>query len=250
MPSTFVTAVLRLCFPASTMPTVPGSASDMTALSQASKGGSTASTKTPQHPTGIVATLLARRLVGDGQVEGGVTYHLARAGDWSNILLALDTMPDIPESTTVSLLKQVVQGQQQRQRQPLEPVVGGGADNRAVLPDLPSFLASFLRAPSTPSTVRRELAIQLGATEALPVLNVLDAWLSWWTRRQPAASSSSINGSDGPKRSRKQRLAVDPFEIAVASDASEGEELPPTVDQVRAQPVGGGGGSPKLHDSI
>lgn len=70
IPSAFVTAVLRLCFP---------EASDVEAEAGSSK-------TTRQHPTGIVSYLLERHLVGDGQIIGGVTQNLARAGDWVRLL--------------------------------------------------------------------------------------------------------------------------------------------------------------------
>lgn len=40
------------------------------------------SKKVWRHPTGILAFLLERQLVGDSVLHGGVTKYLARAGDW------------------------------------------------------------------------------------------------------------------------------------------------------------------------
>lgn len=68
VPSTFVTALLRLCF--------PGFVSSHLDLR------TTPSTRVFKHPTGIVAYLLEHKLVGDSMVEGGVTRFLARSGDW------------------------------------------------------------------------------------------------------------------------------------------------------------------------
>lgn len=228
MPSTFVTAVLRLCFPASTDVKV-GPKTYIAAATALSQPGKTETV--PQHPVGIVSALLARRLVGDGQIEGGVTRYLARAGDWANILLALDTMPDIPESTTVSLLKQVVAQQQQGAVADTTSTSSTGTlPQRA--PELAAFLASFLRAPSTPATLRHELASQIGAAEALPILRVLDAWLSWWTRRRVNGDVVSDTSQPAHPAGHKQRLAIDPFAIPSKADV-DGEELPPTVEQVR-----------------
>lgn len=68
LPSSFVTAVLRLCF--------PGYLNSNTDVRFAT------STKIWKHPTRLVAYLLEQKLVGDGMVEGGVTRFLARASDW------------------------------------------------------------------------------------------------------------------------------------------------------------------------
>lgn len=74
LPSSFVTALLRLSFP------VPLTSSTDLAISPS--GVLAASETVWRHPTKIVGYLLRRELVGENQVEGGVTSFLARAADW------------------------------------------------------------------------------------------------------------------------------------------------------------------------
>jgi hypothetical protein len=45
-------------------------------------GAPSAADKVWRHPTKIIGYLLKRELVGENQIEGGVTRFLARAGDW------------------------------------------------------------------------------------------------------------------------------------------------------------------------
>lgn len=77
IPSAFSTAVLRLCFP-----TPSSSSTDLVVA-----GSSAPSTSTHRHPVAIVSYFLERGLVGDGQIEGGLVRHLAKAGDWVNFTL-------------------------------------------------------------------------------------------------------------------------------------------------------------------
>lgn len=237
MPSAFVTAVLRLCFP-----TAAAEASSSDVVLASSSSGKPASV--PPHPVSIVSVLLERGLVGDGQIEGGVTRQLARAGDWvrhgvvavngdgrlrseplpqTNVLKALDTMPDIAEATTVALLRQVVQDNTSTDAATVSTSLPQPA------PSLATFLPSFLASPSTPSTLRTELATQLSAAEALPVLQVLDDFLSWWARHGGGGGDLKSAGAAGNKKHK--RLAVDPFVV----DLSHEEQTPPRVELVSSR---------------
>ncbi|GAA6046535.1 hypothetical protein JCM3770_006197 [Rhodotorula araucariae] len=212
LPSSFITALLRLSFP------VPlATASDDLAI--VASGAPAASNKVWIHPTKIVGYLLQRELVGENQVEGGVTRFLARAGDWPNILLALKTLPDIPESTTVALLVAAVRGAQ--------AVAPSDAMDLEASPSLPApvpalrtFLAAFLHAPCTPATLRQALKTQLSAADALPVLEVCDAWLAAWLREaQPVEASEDLKAKKGKG---SKAVAADVFKLVVTGD----EEVP------------------------
>jgi hypothetical protein len=75
LPSSFVTAILRLSFPVS----LDAPSSELVAPATSS---STSAPSSWRHPTSIVSYLLKRDIVGEQQIEGGLTRYLARAGDW------------------------------------------------------------------------------------------------------------------------------------------------------------------------
>ncbi|GAA5923481.1 hypothetical protein JCM1841_001531 [Sporobolomyces salmonicolor] len=217
LPSAFVTALFRLSFPVALD-------APSTELSLSSAPAPATTTSTWRHPTKIVAYLFERGLVGENQIEGGVARYLARAGDWPNIQLALVHLPDIPETTTISLLRSVVRAQQ--------PIASTG-DNMEIdtivpsalpapVPSLRAFLPAFLKQPFTPSVLRQALQKQLSAVEALPVLELCDEWLAWWLKDEH---------KDGEKDERKvkkgKKMAlVDPFR------PRKGQDVPPTVDEI------------------
>lgn len=238
LPSTFVTALLHLCFPG------PLAADEDLATPGASK-------RTWKHPTGIVGYLLERKLVGDGVIDGGVTNYLARAGDWvghfvrstpdvvtdasgpqPNIHQALITMPDISEATTVALLKTLVS----------HHLATADAANRIDVdstglpfppPSLATFLAGFVESPSTPAILREALQQQLSAVEALPVLEALDGWLGWWAKRGGGGGQTDADWK-AEGRARPKRLPTNPF-APLSLDEVEEDVTPPRVEDVRVR---------------
>ncbi|BGP44370.1 hypothetical protein JCM10450v2_000181 [Rhodotorula kratochvilovae] len=211
LPSSFITALLRLSFPVP----LDTASNDITI---ASSGASAASNKVWMHSTKIVGYLLQRELVGENQVEGGVTRFLARAGDWPNILLALKTIPDIPESTTVSLLVAAVRGASASFGDAMD--VEASSSLPAPVPALRTFLSAFLRAPNTPAMLRQALKTQLSAADALPILEQCDAWLAAWLRAaepvQPREEAKAKKGKGS------KAVATDVFTLVVKGD----EEVP------------------------
>lgn len=79
LPSSFVTALLRLAFPVP----LADSTESLEVAAVAAKSKATAAVW--RHPTGMIGYLLGRDLVGENQVEGGLTRFLARAGDWVSL---------------------------------------------------------------------------------------------------------------------------------------------------------------------
>lgn len=212
-----------------------------------------------RHPTAIVGYLLGRELVGENQVEGGVTRFLARAGDWvscssrecgrhvrfrltcsrfvksqTNILVALRTIPDIPESTLVSLLVAVVRDGARTTAGRTDGMdVDTPSSSKKTLPSpvpsLASFLAAFLQSPYTPAVLRQALQKQLSADEAVIVLEQCDAWLKrWLSEAEPVDASPSAAAAERKRKGKgSQAVAVDVFKVAVpAADV-------PSMDQVR-----------------
>ncbi|GAA5865087.1 hypothetical protein JCM1840_005735 [Sporobolomyces johnsonii] len=216
LPSAFVTALFRLSFPVALD-------APSTELSLSSAPAPSNTTSTWRHPTKIVTYLIERGLVGENQIEGGVTRHLARAGDWPNIQLALAHLPDVPESTAISLLRSVVRAQ------PIASADDGMEIDTispsalpAPVPSLRAFLPAFLKQPFTPSVLRQALQKQLSAVEALPVLELCDEWLTWWLKddaREGEQDESKV------KKGKKMVLA-DPFR------PRKGQDVPPTVDEI------------------
>ncbi|GAA5975041.1 hypothetical protein JCM11641_000007 [Rhodosporidiobolus odoratus] len=200
LPSAFVTALFRLSFP---IPLDAPSSSTSTDLAVPGSSATATGTQTFRHPTKIVNYLLNRELVGDNQVLGGVTRYLARAGDWTNILPALRTMPDIPESTTVSLLVSVLRSSAAPTSAPsdsmdLDAPSSASASLPQPPPSLSTFLPAFLAQPSTPSHLRAQLQLQLSPAEAVPVLEQCDQWLTAWLRAQSGSA-----GEQGGKKEKK-----------------------------------------------
>lgn len=145
-------------------------------------------------------------------------------------MLALETMPDIPESTTVSLLKTVIAASSQDQ------IAYDATGLPYPAPPLLLFLASFVESPSTPSTLRQALQQQLSAVEVLPVLEILDAWLGWWAKH--GGGGGQLGGERGADwkaegRAKPQRLPTNPF-VALAGEADADEFAPPRVEDVRS----------------
>ncbi|ORY90239.1 hypothetical protein BCR35DRAFT_299835 [Leucosporidium creatinivorum] len=216
IPSAFVTAVLRLCFPS------PSNTSTDLVVA----GSSAPSTSSRKHPVAIVSYFLERSLVGDGQIEGGLTRHLAKAGDWINIQKALETMPDIPESTTVSLLKLVVLA--------ASPSPSSSTSLPQPAPPLSIFLTSFVESPCTPSTLRTAFQSQLTAVEVLPVLKVLDDWLSWWAKRGGGGGQLDEGRKDWKSEGgrKPKRLPTNPFLALVGGEEKEEGRTPPRVEDI------------------
>ncbi|KPV78024.1 uncharacterized protein RHOBADRAFT_50546 [Rhodotorula graminis WP1] len=208
LPSSFVTALLRLSFP------VPLTSS--TDLTISPSGVLAASETVWRHPTKIIGYLLRRELVGENQVEGGVTSFLARAADWPNIMLALKTLPDIPESTTVALLVAVVRGTSSRaSADDAMDTEDASTALPAPVPALAPFLAAMLASPCTPATLRLELKKQLSAAEALPVLEQCDAWFAAWLRdAQPEAPRDDVKAKKG-KGNKAVAADIVPFVQAI-----------------------------------
>ncbi|GAA5891802.1 hypothetical protein JCM8208_002891 [Rhodotorula glutinis] len=218
LPSSFVTALLRLSFP------VPLTSSTDLAISPS--GVLAASETVWRHPTKIIGYLLRRELVGENQVEGGVTSFLARAADWPNIILALKTLPDIPEATTVALLVAVVRGTSTRSSSDdAMDTEDASTALPAPVPALAPFLAAMLASPNTPATLRLELKKQLSAGDALPVLEQCDTWLAAWLRdAQPEAPRDDVKAKKGKGN---KAVAADVFKLVV-----EGDDTVPALEQI------------------
>lgn len=143
-----------------------------------------------------------------------------------NIQKALETMPDIPESTTVSLLKLVV------------TAASTGPSSSTALPQmapaLAAFLTSFVESPSTPATLRAALQSHLTAIEVLPVLKVLDDWLGWWAKRGGGGGEMNEGRKDWKSEGgkRPKRLPTNPFLALVDGVSTEEGRAPPRVEDV------------------
>ncbi|KAM0755797.1 hypothetical protein T439DRAFT_376095 [Meredithblackwellia eburnea MCA 4105] len=215
LPSSFVTSVLRLCLGTNE----EGSSSDLVTR---------ATPRIGKHPTGIIRYLLERSLVGDNLVPGGVTVRLARAGDWPNVHLALSTMPDIPESTTVSLLKTVLTASTSDQ------VAMDSTELPFPTPSLEVFLASFVESPTTPALLRQALQEQLSALEVLAVLQVLDEWLKWWAKHGGGGGQIGVDSGMDWKAEGKvkpKRLPTNPF-VALAGVEVGDDDVPPRIEDI------------------
>lgn len=143
-----------------------------------------------------------------------------------NIQKALESMPDIPESTTVSLLKLVINAS------------SSSASSSTSLPQsappLTAFLTSFVESPSTPATLRTALQSQLNAVEVLPVLKVLDEWLGWWAKRGGGGGEMDEGRKDWKSEGGKKpkRLPTNPFLALVDGASKEEGRAPPRVEDV------------------
>ncbi|GAA5827104.1 hypothetical protein JCM11251_001119 [Rhodosporidiobolus azoricus] len=205
LPASFITALFRLSFP---IPLDAGSSSTELAIASSSSSAS-APTQAFRHPTKIVEYFLRRELVGENQVLGGVTRFLARAGDWANIIIALRTIPDIPESTTVSLLAAVLRASSSPSPPSSADAMDVDTASASILPQsapsLTTFLPSFLLQPCTPATLRSQLQAQLTPAEAVQVLELCDGLLAIWLQ---AGKEEKVGGEAGKKVRRSQGAKV------------------------------------------
>lgn len=147
-------------------------------------------------------------------------------------------MVDIPEATTVALLKTVINHHLTSSN---SEVLAIETDSLPFPPPpLLQFLTVFVTAPATPSTLRQAIQTQLSALEVIPVLLVLESWLGWWAKRGGGGGSmpthAELHGDSTPetaKRSRSKRLAVNPF-LALSTDEADADAFtPPRVEDVR-----------------
>lgn len=154
----------------------------------------------------------------------------------SNIQKALETMPDIPETTTVALLKVVVAAS--TSSVPSSPVVGTSLPQPP--PALNAFLASFVESPCTPATLRSALQSQLTAVEVLPVLKVLDDWLGWWAKRGGGGGEMDEGRKDWKSEGGKKpkRLPMNPFLALAGGEEKDEGRTPPRVEDVRSLRAG------------
>lgn len=139
-------------------------------------------------------------------------------------------MPDISETTLVALLKLVVEHL-------LSPTTPASAHlsrlQTQTPPALPSFLASWVEAPTTSATLRRALQTQLAVREVLPILEVLDRWLGWWARRGGGGGEIKVeNVKTGDDKPRRKRMPINPFVALTLADDPDEVELPPRVEDV------------------
>ena len=145
----------------------------------------------------------------------------------ANIVLALKNVVDIPESTTVALLKTVTSHH-------LSPTSLPSSSPSALPqspPSLSDFLAAFLDAPSTPSVLRQAIQTQLSALEVMPILTVLEGWLGWWAARGGGGGDFGLKDDwSKESKSKTKRLASNPF-LALGGEAGE-EDVPPRVQLV------------------
>lgn len=176
-----------------------------------------------------------------------MTRFLARAGDWvrcgrpssdredvltlfagqPNILIALETIPDIPESTTVSLLVTVVRNAQASSADSMD-VEDASSTLPAPVPSLATFLRSFLKSPYTPSVLRSALQKQLSAVEAVPILEQCDKWLAVWLKSAQAADEDEETLKKRKGKGSKA-VQVDLFKLIVPGE----EEQLPSLEEVR-----------------
>ncbi|GAA6041625.1 hypothetical protein JCM8097_007773 [Rhodosporidiobolus ruineniae] len=210
LPSSFITALFRLSFPVAL--DAPSSSTDLT-LASASGSSTKPPSSTFRHPRALVGYLLRRELVGENLLLGGVARFLARAGDWDNLLLALRTVPDIAEQTTVALLVAVVRaGSSAVEAAEAMDVDSASSSLPQPIPSLAAFLPAFLASPSTPAVLRAQLQAQLSASEAIPVLELCDQWLGAWLRASAAAGTDE--GEEGKKgRSKGARAVAAPKDV-------------------------------------
>ncbi|KAI0652881.1 hypothetical protein C8Q70DRAFT_1059801 [Cubamyces menziesii] len=140
-----------------------------------------ASAQTPNaaaYSAKVVRHLLERRAVSSSMVEGGLLPALAAQNDWDTIALAMRTVSDLPEADIISLLSKVVAARRRAS--------ASGDDNAmqvdaapASSPALDAFLAQCVVYPYTPAAERVALRKYLSdATDIVPVLEVLDGWLT------------------------------------------------------------------------
>lgn len=135
-------------------------------------------------------------------------------------------MPDIPESTTVSLLKLVVLAS--------SSTPSSSVSLPQPAPPLSTFLTSFVESPSTPSTLRTALQSQLTAVEVLPVLKVLDDWLGWWAKRGGGGGQMDDGRKDWKSEGgrKPKRLPTNPFLALVEGEEKDEGRTPPRVEDV------------------
>jgi hypothetical protein len=138
-------------------------------------------------------------------------------------------MQDIPESTTVYLLKSVIT--HSTSVDSLDAMVTDSLPFSP--PSLSTFLTTFVESPNTSTALRNALQLQLSALESLPVLKILNNWLGWWAARGGGGGESVRKDYSGIKR-----LVVNPFLALAIEDellAKEADEfIPPSVESVRS----------------
>ena len=121
--------------------------------------------------SGIVKDLIGRKAVSDSSLaNGGLLAALLATREWTNILLALTVLKDIPESSLMAVLKARISLDSSKGKD--------SVSTGSPVPSLPALLSRLLRCPVTPVTLRSAIRAQMSLEELMPVIGILDVWLS------------------------------------------------------------------------
>ncbi|TFY67644.1 hypothetical protein EVJ58_g1487 [Rhodofomes roseus] len=136
---------------------------------------------TEAYARGVLTYLLERRAVSDAMIEGGLLPALMVRNDWSNAVLALSTVIDLPESDIISLLAKIVAHHRQSNTNPDAMQVDSPSPPFSTPPTLPAFLALCVTSPASPGPLRVALRKHLpDAEDVLCLIEVLDRWVGKW----------------------------------------------------------------------
>ncbi|KAF7353680.1 hypothetical protein MVEN_01052900 [Mycena venus] len=128
----------------------------------------------------LVRTLLQRRAISAGMVEGGLLTTFKLRGDWNAIELSTTHVLDLSESDLMFVLQFIASHSRNAD--------AGAGDAMEVdpsplgaIPTLPSFLAACVRYQTSPAALRAAIHQHLTQPEdVVAVLEVLDGWVGRW----------------------------------------------------------------------
>ncbi|WWD16075.1 hypothetical protein CI109_100500 [Kwoniella shandongensis] len=127
---------------------------------------------------GVIRDLVKTRVVSDGMWKSGVVIDgLLPCGDWETILLALNTIPTIPSSTVIALIRASLQT---------------SSTTSTTTPTLAVLLREIMSGPSPAPTYRIDLRRELNVEEATSVLCQFVIWAEAHVERR----SDSLEGWD------------------------------------------------------
>ncbi|KAI0650437.1 hypothetical protein C8Q79DRAFT_1083841 [Trametes meyenii] len=140
----------------------------------------------------IIRYLLERRTLSSSMVEGGLLPALAARGDWESISLAMRTVTDLPEADVVHLLGKVVAAHRHSSTNDEDVMQVDNTPTLSSMPALAAFLAQCVVYPYTPTSERVAFRKHLAdATDIVPVLEVLDAWVATHTENDVLLSENA-----------------------------------------------------------
>ncbi|EJD53658.1 hypothetical protein AURDEDRAFT_180088 [Auricularia subglabra TFB-10046 SS5] len=169
------------------------------------------------YPWRIMEYLVDRNVISHSMVKEGLIPALQARSDWANIVKCLTqkSVPDVPETELLRLLKVVMAGPQKTKDKDAMDVDSGA--HLGKMPQLPTFLSLCVSYPTSSQALRsamREYLTQ--AEDIMTVLTVLDTWVGNWSGIDDIARLHIPHAEQDAKQSKRRAEYAARFQQTIA----------------------------------